>query len=395
MLLLRVFITAAFLATSVHALCPRPERLENAGEFFSSNVYTTGSRVEYVCDPGRYILGHQRRTCQADGTWLPAGLPFCVVDVAKHKLFHAPSVAATIKNKTGTPSSSESSIFRPECYSFTRGRSHFWYVDLEAVYQVQVLKFVFANQTSPSARTENVTMDMWVGDNIVDLEKNRICSQFVGPFPHGRSLYVPCLGTLRGSHVMVRVTSDNALSLGVCWFQVLTERAAPFADWELSTTSPALNHTSPSDEGDEFGGYSTSKKMALVVGVVVALAGIVFFSACVLKCVFRSICRRRRRGGSYLQTDYPSTDSTPAEPERRRRHRTTSAVSSSEPALLAIYARFSARYSFKKTTRKAADAETPAEMKDVSLSSADATLPLPQTSPLTRKVGNYRESRLL
>ncbi|KAK8777188.1 hypothetical protein V5799_029467 [Amblyomma americanum] len=374
--------------------------MHNAGQFFSASVFTNGTWVNYVCDPGYEILGHHRRTCQADGTWLPAGLPFCVADVAKGKTFHAPSFAATIKNKTHAASTTKSSgtDILNVCSFFTRGRSHFWYVDLEAVYQVKVLRFQFANETRPSATAENVTIDMWVGDNIVDLDRNRLCSQFIGPFPYGRSLYIPCLDSPRGSYAMVRVTSENALEMAVCRFEVLSDLAAPISERVPSTTSPELDGTSLSEDGGDFLGYPHSKKTAMVVGVVVALLSVVFLAACILKRVLRAVCGRRRRGGSDLETDYSSSSSTPLESGPRRRHRTASAPSSSEPILKAVYTRFSARYSFKRTregARKAAVGQTSTEMKDSSLSSADATLPLPQTPPLTRKVGNYHESRLL
>ncbi|KAH6928869.1 hypothetical protein HPB50_020602 [Hyalomma asiaticum] len=396
---LRTLLTTALLLHLTSGLCQRPKGLPNAGEFFSSSVFANGTTVDYVCDPGYDLLGTPRRTCHSNGTWLPAALPFCVTDVAKGKTFHAPSLRTSIA-KINKTSVLVDEIGAKNCSVFKRGRTHFWYVDLKALYQVQVLHINFGKRADRSdANATNILMFMGVGESVTELEKNQVCSEFSGALPYGISLYVPCLSTLRGSYVVVRLQSTKPLELSVCGFQVFSDLAVPVAERMRPTSPPGTKHNEPSAEDGSFVNYPLSKKVAVYVGVTAALASIGFSTLCLLIFVGRRICGRSQSSGDSLAQDattVPSVLSPGTEPGRPERTRTMSSTLSDEPTLLSVLARRSTRYGstkeeeFRQVTRRDI-----ALRQETSMTSTDATLPVPEPSPLTRKVINYNESRLL
>lgn len=401
-MLLRAFLAVAFVAPFVSSACKHPERLPNAGQFFSSSVFDSGTTVDYVCDPGYDILGNQQRICQSDGRWLPQGVPFCVTDIAKGKTLYAPSFFSSDITNKARPADKN-------CTSFKTGRTHFWYVDLGAVYRVQVLRLDFGNETPPSApvtaagaAATMVTIDMWVGNSADNTDKASLCSRFKGLLPYGRSVYVPCVKTLRGSYVNVRAKSTQPVKLSVCSFHVFSDQATPVGERTPPTTPPPPQVTETSILGGEFFGYPLTKKVALIVGVAVAAAGTGFFGICMVTYLARSVCGKRRRDGKILSDALTpaSASSRPfvvAEPEMyERRPR-----SSSEPTLRSMLARSSTRYQRygTRTDGPSTSGTTRAQVhytpQDVSSTSAEVTLPLSETSTQSHQVINYRESCLL
>lgn len=404
-MLLRALVAVAFVAPFVSSTCEPPERLPNAGQFFSSSKFLHGTTVDYVCDPGYDILGNQRRTCQSDGRWLPRGVPFCVTDIAKGKTLYAPSFFSKVTKKS-----------RPAdkgCTSFKTGRTHFWYLDLEAVYRVQVVRLDFGNKTPPAPTAAEdgnasvINIDMWIGDSVDNTDKESLCSRFDGPLPYGRSLYVPCVKTLRGSYVNVKANSTKPVNLSVCTVQVFSDQAVPVGERTPPTTLPPTEATETSIVGGEFFSYPLTKKFALIVGVGVAAAAAGFFAICMVAYLVRSVCGKRRRDGKILNEALTPASSSRlpfvvAEPKvRGRRLR-----SSSEPTLRSMLARSSTRYQRDTNQRgygsrdnAAFTSETTEALvhapPDVPSTSAEVTLPLSETSTKSHQVINYRESCLL
>ncbi|KAL1436200.1 hypothetical protein MTO96_010937 [Rhipicephalus appendiculatus] len=322
---LRTVLAIAFLLPLVSGLCKRPKGLPNAGEFFSSSVFSNGTTVDYVCDPGYDLLGVRRRTCHSNGTWLPAALPFCVTDVAKGKPFHASSTTSIITN-TNNANLPVDGSGDTKCTLFKRGKTHIWYVDLTALYQVQVLRFDFGKQVNAT----KVFVDVRIGESVTELAKNPVCSEYTGTLPYDKSLYLPCVKTLRGSYVLVHLQSTAPLELSVCGFQVLSDVAVPVAERVRPTKPPAENRNQSSADDGSFESYPFSKKVAVFVGITAAAAGVGSSALCLLIFLSRCcICRMQHSDDVFLEQDatvsFPAARSPETE-QRRRRHRTTSST---------------------------------------------------------------------
>lgn len=392
---LRTVLAIAFFSPLASGLCQRPKGLPNAGEFYSSSVFSNGTTVDYVCDPGYDLLGIPRRTCHSNGTWLPAAIPFCVTDVAKGKPFHSPTLTSSIADTNANLPVDD--IGGTKCSLFKRGKTHFWYIDLMALYQVQVLRFDFGRQ----ANDTNVFVVVRVGESATEPAKNPVCSEYSGTLPYDKSLYLPCVSTLRGSYVLVHLESSTPLELSVCGFEVLSDVAVPVAERVQPTRSPADNRNETAADDGSFDNYPLSKKVAVYIGITAAIAGVGSSALCLLVFLARCcICRMQQYDDVFLEEDatttFPSAPSPETEHGGRRRHRTTSSTLSDEPTLMSVVARRSTRYrptKSEKCTKEAQRDET--QLQDVSATSADSTLPVPERSPLTRKAINYHESRLL
>lgn len=57
--------------------CGYPGSPAHASVTFNTSSVVAGTAASYTCDNGYELLGPPRRVCQANGTWSPAGIPFC------------------------------------------------------------------------------------------------------------------------------------------------------------------------------------------------------------------------------------------------------------------------------------------------------------------------------
>ena len=57
--------------------CGYPGSPAHASVTFNTSQVVAGTAASYTCDNGYELLGPPRRLCQANGTWSPAGIPFC------------------------------------------------------------------------------------------------------------------------------------------------------------------------------------------------------------------------------------------------------------------------------------------------------------------------------
>lgn len=80
-LLLCVYVLFAHVLSSfildLVSACGYPGCPAHASIAFSSEVINPGTVATYTCDSGFELLGPARRVCAANGTWIPAGIPFC------------------------------------------------------------------------------------------------------------------------------------------------------------------------------------------------------------------------------------------------------------------------------------------------------------------------------
>ena len=57
--------------------CGYPGSPSHASVSFTPDFIRPGTVATYECEPGFELLGPSRRLCSTNGTWTPAGIPFC------------------------------------------------------------------------------------------------------------------------------------------------------------------------------------------------------------------------------------------------------------------------------------------------------------------------------
>lgn len=57
--------------------CGYPGSPSHAVVTFTPDHIRPGTVATYECEPGFELLGPSRRLCSTNGTWTPAGIPFC------------------------------------------------------------------------------------------------------------------------------------------------------------------------------------------------------------------------------------------------------------------------------------------------------------------------------
>jgi hypothetical protein len=67
------FFLLLFAVTS----CGYPGSPSHAVVTFTPDNIRPGTVATYECEPGFELLGPSRRLCSTNGTWTPAGIPFC------------------------------------------------------------------------------------------------------------------------------------------------------------------------------------------------------------------------------------------------------------------------------------------------------------------------------
>ncbi|KAG8188357.1 hypothetical protein JTE90_022557 [Oedothorax gibbosus] len=238
--LLLKFVSVLLLSTTVSA-CGYPGSPAHASIAFSTEVIEPGTTATYTCDPGFELLGPGRRVCTANGTWVPQGIPFCVLDVAVGKAPMQSSLSGS-----GIPQKaidgSTSTFFNPDTCSMTQTeRSPWWYVNLLEPYMVQLVRLDFG--TACCSNNRPATIVVRVGNNRPDLGVNPICNKYTGFIEEGRPLFLPCTTAMPGAFVSVYLEDPPQNSLSICEAFVYTDQALPiercpsFRDQPLGSTA--------------------------------------------------------------------------------------------------------------------------------------------------------------
>ncbi|XP_035231715.1 CUB and sushi domain-containing protein 3-like isoform X2 [Stegodyphus dumicola] len=239
-LLFYYIISAALVISSVRA-CGYPGSPAHASIAFSSEVIGPGTVATYTCDSGFELLGPARRVCAANGTWIPLGIPFCVLNVAVGKAPMQSSLAGS-----GIPQKaidgSTSTFFNPDTCSMTQTeRSPWWYVNLLEPYMVQLVRLDFG--TACCSNNRPATIVVRVGNNRPDLGVNPICNKYTGYIEEGRPLFLPCTTAMPGAFVSVYLEDPPSNPLSICEAFVYTDQALPiercpsFRDQPLGSTA--------------------------------------------------------------------------------------------------------------------------------------------------------------
>jgi len=192
---------------------------------FSTQSVGPGTVARYSCDRGFELLGPARRICNSNGTWVPQGIPFCVLNVAAGK---APMQSSVVDG--GIPQKavdgSTSSFYDPSTCTLTEvERAPWWYVNLLEPYMVQLVRVDFGQ--SCCAKNKEATIVVRVGNNRPDLGVNPICNRFTGVIEEGRPLFLPCNPPMPGAFVSIHFEGPPGVSLSICEAFVYTDQALP------------------------------------------------------------------------------------------------------------------------------------------------------------------------
>ncbi|XP_032679645.1 uncharacterized protein LOC116848037 isoform X2 [Odontomachus brunneus] len=201
--------------------------LDEEDDLFNDTMFPVGTMATYSCERGFELLGPARRHCQADGTWTPEGVPFCVLNVAGGKApMQSSNTEGGIPQRAVDGSSSQS--YTPHTCTLTMPeRKPWWYVNLLEPYMVQLVRLDFGKPCCGDDIPGKITVR--VGNNRPDLGINPICNQFVGPLEEGQPLFLPCNPPMPGAFVSVHLEApvDKPVQLSLCEAFVYTDQALP------------------------------------------------------------------------------------------------------------------------------------------------------------------------
>ncbi|KZS21487.1 Uncharacterized protein APZ42_011414 [Daphnia magna] len=219
-----LFLSTLMLIRSVTS-CGYPGSPSHAVVTFTPDNIRPGTVATYECEPGFELLGPSRRLCSTNGTWTPAGIPFCVLNVAAGKAPMQSSVALG-----GVPEravdGSTSNFFTSETCSLTEvERSPWWYVNLLEPYMVQLVRLDFGKPCCEDGKPATIVVR--VGNSRPDMGVNAICNRFTGFIEEGRPLFLPCNPPMAGAFVSVHLEGPAGNSLSICEAFVYTDQALP------------------------------------------------------------------------------------------------------------------------------------------------------------------------
>ncbi|XP_057333531.1 uncharacterized protein LOC130672805 isoform X1 [Microplitis mediator] len=202
--------------------------LDEEDSLIKDTVFPTSTVATYTCERGFELLGPARRQCQADGTWTPEGVPFCVLNVAGGKApMQSSSAEGGIPQKAVDGSSGQ--VYNPQTCTLTRSEAKpWWYVNLLEPYMVQLVRLDFGKACCDGT---SGTIVVRVGNNRPDLGTNPICNKFSGPLEEGQPLFLPCNPPMPGAFVSVHLEASShtptPVQLSLCEAFVYTDQALP------------------------------------------------------------------------------------------------------------------------------------------------------------------------
>lgn len=220
-----LYLIVILLQGYVSAACNFPGAPAHCHVTFSNDSLTEGTSAWYECDRGFELLGPSRRVCTRDGTWIPEGIPFCVLNVAAGK---APMQIST--EDSGVPQraldGSTSATFSAETCSLTKQeRVPWWYVNLLEPYMVQLVRLDFGKPCCGTNKPAVIVVR--VGNNRPDLGTNPVCNRFTGFIEEGQPLFLPCNPPMPGAFVSVHLEGSSPSQLSICEAFVYTDQALP------------------------------------------------------------------------------------------------------------------------------------------------------------------------
>ncbi|RWS10699.1 sushi: von Willebrand factor type A: EGF and pentraxin domain-containing protein 1-like protein [Dinothrombium tinctorium] len=237
--LLYISLLLLHFATKARA-CGYPGSPAHASVSFTTEFIEIGTVATYTCDNGYELLGPPRRTCSSNGTWVPQGVPFCVLNVAVGKAAMQSSIVGQGSAQRAVDGSTSTFYNGNTCTMTEIERTPWWYVNLLEPYLVQLVRIDFGASCCSNNRPAVVTVR--VGNNRPDLGVNPICNKFTGFIEEGRPLFLPCARPMPGAFVSVHLESSGS-PLSICETFVYTDHALSieqcpsFRDQPLGSTS--------------------------------------------------------------------------------------------------------------------------------------------------------------
>ncbi|XP_076670028.1 uncharacterized protein LOC143369675 [Andrena cerasifolii] len=203
--------------------------IDEEDALLKDTIFREGTVATYSCERGFELLGPARRQCQADGSWTPEGVPFCVLNVAGGK---APMQSSS--SEGGIPQravdGSSGQVYTPQTCTLTRPELRpWWYVNLLEPYMVQLVRLDFGKPCCGDVLSGTIVVR--VGNNRPDLGTNPICNRFTGPLEEGQPLFLPCNPPMPGAFVSVHLEANTPapipVQLSLCEAFVYTDQALP------------------------------------------------------------------------------------------------------------------------------------------------------------------------
>ncbi|XP_040572693.1 CUB and sushi domain-containing protein 3 isoform X2 [Lepeophtheirus salmonis] len=210
---------------SVASMCGFPGAPAHSTVKFNTKAVRKGTVAKYTCDRGFELLGPTRRLCGENGTWIPQGIPFCVLNVAAGKAPMQSSVANGGVPQKAIDGSTSKFFDASTCTKTEVERSPWWYVNLLEPYMVQLVRVDFGE--SCCENDTPATIVIRVGNNRPDLGINPVCNRFIGKIEEGRPLFLPCNPPMPGAFVSLHFESPIGVSFSICETFVYTDQALP------------------------------------------------------------------------------------------------------------------------------------------------------------------------
>ncbi|GAB6022228.1 Lectin C-type domain [Chamberlinius hualienensis] len=210
---------------------------------FSNDVIGPKTVATYECESGFELLGPIRRTCQANGTWTPQVIPFCVLNVAVGKAPMQSSIGQGGFPQKAVDGSTSAFFSEATCSQTEVERNPWWYVNLLEPYIIQLVRVDFGRPCCQNNQPAVITVR--VGNNRPDARPNPICGKYTGPIEEGKPLFIPCSPPLPGAFVSIHMETPRGGGgvLSICEAFLYTDQALPtescpsFRDQPLGSTA--------------------------------------------------------------------------------------------------------------------------------------------------------------
>ncbi|KFM73039.1 Sushi, von Willebrand factor type A, EGF and pentraxin domain-containing protein 1, partial [Stegodyphus mimosarum] len=205
--------------------CGYPGSPSHSTVTFNTETIQKGTVATYRCETGFDLLGPIRRLCVENGTWIPIGVPVCVMNVAAGKAAMQSSIVAKGVPQKAVDGSTSRSFAADTCTLSEMETSPWWYVNLLEPFLVQLVRVDFGRPCCANNLPATVTVR--VGNSRPDLSANPVCNKFTGKIEEGRPLFFPCTSTITGAFVSVHVETPTAFTMSICEAFVYTDQVVP------------------------------------------------------------------------------------------------------------------------------------------------------------------------
>ncbi|KAF8782137.1 Fucolectin-1 like protein [Argiope bruennichi] len=185
-----LWILVANFVTKVLS-CGYPGSPAHSSVTFNTETVQTGTVATYRCEPGFDLLGPIRRLCVENGTWIPIGIPVCVMNVAAGKAAMQSSIFSKGVPQKAVDGTTSRTYGADTCTLTEVEDAPWWYVNLLEPFLVQLVRVDFGR--SCCANGVPATVIVRVGNSRPDLSNNPVCNRFTGKIEEGRPCSFPAL----------------------------------------------------------------------------------------------------------------------------------------------------------------------------------------------------------